>query len=109
MLWQWPQFCAHSCAPLALDAVPAVASGCFAAAVPLGACGPAVEHPLERRNVAVKAMDNRVAMSQVIFDFINVFLLQLKAERKLGEEGVAILPGAVLTIEFVSYFDHRAR
>jgi len=58
-----------------LAVLPAVASGCFAAAVPAGTCGPAVEHPLERRKVAVEAMDNKVAMSQVIFDFINVFLL----------------------------------
>jgi len=58
-----------------LAALPAVASGCFAAAVPAGACGPAVEHPLVRRKVAVEAMDNRGAMSQVIFDFMNVFLL----------------------------------
>jgi len=58
-----------------LAVLPAVASGCFAAAVPVGAGGRAVEHPLERRKVAVEAMDNKVAMSQVIFDFINVILL----------------------------------
>lgn len=109
MLWQWPQFCAHSWAPSAGTGTffegAFVSVGVEVFAVP----DAGVEQLLSVSPVAMSKTELAPTKNHRVICFIRILLSGLESSDELQEHGVVAFGlGAALTIEFVSGLEDGA-